>query len=387
MSDKTKLDLPATTEEATNAELDITTEDAASTELDTVADLVSSLNLPIWIARNASKAFRQFCSAAAEWPSAIFKGKAAERDAITDANIKITEEVTKKIVQQIEVPTEYAQLAVTKNIQKIIGEQINLDKTVAIAANELKGIGHANSTYPDTSENDKNKAAESTNQTEDQIEEKTISDVWLNIFETEARPRSTKDAQLLFGRILAGEIKNPGSYSIKTVKALGELDKNIATLFKKLCSTCVVLRIPNSETVIDARVSSLGGNAGANALEKYGLGFRQLNTLNEYDLIIADYNSWHGYKACILNSGIPITLPFQYQGKHWFLVPSQDRDNNPEFKLAGVVLSHVGRELFHIVDQDPMPEYTEDLKKFFAAQKLHMVEAPGPGPFIPKETK
>ena len=69
------------------------------------------------------------------------------------------------------------------------------------------------------------------------------------------------------------------------------------------------------------------------------------------------------------------------------LVPSQDRDNNPEFKLAGVVLSHVGRELFHIVDQDPMPEYTEDLKKFFAAQKLHMVEAPGPGPFIPKETK
>ena len=385
MSDETKIDLPATTEEAENAGLDITTEDAESTELDTVVDLASSLNLPIWIARNASKAFRQLCSAAAEWPSAIFKGKAAERDAITDANIKITEEVTKKIVQQIEVPTEYAQLAVAKNIQKIIGEQINLDKTVAIAANELKEIGHANSTDPDTSETDKKKASESTNQTEDQIDEKTISDVWLNIFETEARPRSTEEAQLLFGRILAGEIRNPGSYSMRTLKTLGQLDQSIAALFKKFCSACVVygvFGIPNSEIILDARVASLGGNPGSNALEKYGLRYGQLNLLNEYDLIISDYNSWHDYNLCIVNRDNLALLPFQYQGKHWVLLPLPERENKPELKISGVALSRVGRELFHIVDQDSMPEYTKDLKKFFLGQKLQMVESPTSGPTI-----
>ena len=106
--------------------------------------------------------------------------------------------------------------------------------------------------------------------------------------------------QLRFGRILAGEIRNPGSYSILTLKTLGELDQNIATLFKKLCSACVVLGIQNNEHIIDARVPSLGGDAGSNALKKYGLGFDQLNILNEYDLIISDYNSWRDYNLCIL---------------------------------------------------------------------------------------
>lgn len=56
------------------------------------------------------------------------------------------------------------------------------------------------------------------------------------------------------------------------------------------------------------------------------------------------------------------------------LLPLPDRGNKPEFRLSGVALSRVGRELFRIVDQDPMPEYTEDLKQYFAEQKLQMIE-------------
>ena len=69
-------------------------------------------------------------------------------------------------------------------------------------------------------------------------------------------------------------------------------------------------------------------------------------------------------------------LPFRHQGKYWILLPSPERENKQVFKLSGVVLSRVGRELFHIVDQDPIPEYTEDLKKYLANQKLQMVEVP-----------
>ena len=125
MSDETKPNLPATTEDESNTELDIVAEEAASTKLDTISDLVSSLNLPLWVARNASKAFRQLCSAEVEWPSAIFKGKASEGHAITAANTKITEAVTEQIIEQIRVPPEYAQIAVGKHLEKIIGEQIN----------------------------------------------------------------------------------------------------------------------------------------------------------------------------------------------------------------------------------------------------------------------
>ena len=84
--------------------------------------------------------------------------------------------------------------------------------------------------------------------------------------------------------------------------------------------------------------------------------------------------SLYNYNLCIECEDNPMPLPFQHQGKYWILSPTPERDNIPEFRLSGVMLSRVGRELFRIIDQDPMPEYTEDLKKYFAGQKLRMVE-------------
>ena len=381
MSDETKPDLPETTEDSSNTALDVVTENTAGTDIDTVADLVSSLSLPTWIARNASKAFQQLCSAAVEWPSAFFRGKASERHAITEANTKIAETVTDQIIQQIKVTPEYAQIAVGKHIEKIIGEQVNLDKISAIAADELKNSESSNSTNPETSAPNKEQSTGSTNQDTNSGEERTIDDDWLNNFETAARQVSTEEMQLRFGRILAGEIQKPGSYSVRSIRLLDEIDRNTANLFKKLCSACVGFGVfggPNSEHIIDARVPSLGGNVGSNALSKYGLGFDQLNILNEYSLIISDYNSYFDYSLCISNKDNPILLPFQHQGKRWILLPTPERDNTPEFRLSGVRLSRVGSELFRIVDQDPMSEYTEALKKYFAEQNLNMIEVNNP---------
>ena len=384
MSDETKPDLPATTEDSSNTALDVVTENTAGTDIDTVADLVSSLSLPTWIARNASKAFRQLCSATVEWPSAFFKGKASERQAITEANTKITETVTNQIIQQINVPPEYAQIAVSKQIKKIIGEQVNLDKISAIAASELKSGESDNPANQGTNQPNEEQSADSSNQEANSGEEKVISDDWLNSFEKEARQKSTEDMQLRFGRILAGEIQKPGAYSIRAIKVLGELNKDTAALFKRFCSACVVvevLGISNRGQVFDARVLSFGSLI-SNALSKYGLGLEQLSILNEYRLITSgdislhDHNlaSLYDYNLCIEYEDNPVLLPFQHQGKYWILSPTPERNNNSDLRLSGVMLSRVGRELFHIVDQDPMPEYTEDLKKFFAEQNLSMVE-------------
>lgn len=125
--------------------------------------------------------------------------------------------------------------------------------------------------------------------------------------------------------------------------------------------------------IFDIRVSSLGGDPGSNVLEKYGLGYGQLNLLNEYNLIISSYNSYYTYNMCIVSQDNQ-ALPFKYQGKYWVLSPLPERKNKPELRISGVALTHVGRELFHIVDQDPMLEYTQELKKFFAEQNLAMVE-------------
>ena len=376
LSDEKKPGLPATTEDESNAALDVVTEDIAGTDIDTVADTILSLNLPAWMLRNASKAFRQLCSAAVEWPAAIFKGKASERHAITATNTKITEAVTDQIIQQIKVPPEYAQIVLNKHMEKIIGEQLNLDNIFVIAANELKNEEVDSSINQGTSEPNEDQSVDSTNQEGNASEEKTISDVWLNNFETVARPQSTEDMQILFGRILAGEINQPGSYSIRTIKALVELDQDAAVLFKKLCSLCVVLEDPDDGSILDARVVSLGGDAAQNALGKYGLGFDQLNVLNECRLIISDYNSWLSYSVSRENESNLKFLLFHHQGKYWDILPLPEQVKNQEFKLSGVVFSRTGRELFRIVDQEPAEEYTTDLKNFLERQNLQMTEIP-----------
>ena len=344
------------------------TEDGAVTPLEVATDLLLDSTIPAPIRKNAFKAFDRLCSALIDVPVGALERRSAEKRAESEARIKIIGENAAQIAGQMNVPPEYAQRAGNKFAEKIIREQVNLDKISAATINELN----------------KAESDSSTDQTADSGEEKTVNDDWLNSFEEEARQKSTEDMQFLFGRILAGEIRKPGTYSILAVKTLGKLDqKRCSSLQKKLCSVCVMLEIPTVGSVLDVRAPSLGGNAGSNALSKYGLGFDQLNILHEYGLIISDYNSWSDYKLCLLNKNPPVTIPFRHQGRYWVLSPSPGRDNNQEFRVSGVALSRAGRELFPIVDQDPMNEYTQDLKKFFTGQNLQMLEVPSQNIILP----
>ena len=362
MSDETKSDLPATAE------------DKANTTLDVVTDLALDSTIPAPIRKNAFKAFDRLCSALIDVPVGALERRSAERRAESEARIKIKEEITAQIVQQVQVDPEYALKAGHKFAEKIIREQLNLDKISTIAANELKNNESNNPTNQDTIETTKEQSADSTNQRINGSKEKTISDVWLNFFETEARPQSTEEGQLLFGRILAGEIRQPGSYSIKAVKILGELDQDVAALFKKLCSMCIAFERRGDGFVLDARVPTLGRSPEQNALSKYDLDVEELNVLNEYGLIISSHAPLPPYNLCIGLEGIPDPWPFRHQGRNWVLWPFYPWGVLENFHLSGITFSKVGCELFHIVDQKPTPEYTEDFKKFLEEQKLRMVE-------------
>lgn len=347
-SDEAQLDLRASAIDESNAMLGAAT------------DLALDTTIPAPIRRNVLKALDRLGSALIDVPVGALERRSSEKRAESEARIKITEAVNAQIIQQIKVDPEFPQRASNTFAKKILREQYNLERILGFATDILKRKKYDNST---------NQQAESES-------EKSISDDWFNIFEKEGSQKSSEEVQHRFARVLAGEIEKPGSYSIKAVKILGELDQYAAVLFKRLCSVCVFLGIPNSKILIDARVPSLEGRAGTNSLGKYGLNFVQLNILNEYGLIISDYDTWLTCDGIIEYQGDPAPLQFYHQGSTWVLLPLPERDNKTELRLSGVVLSEVGRELFHIVDQDPIPEYTEDLKKYLANQKLQMVEVP-----------
>ncbi len=326
-----------------------------ATAYDAVTDLVTGSSIPAPIKKNAFKAFGQLCTAAIDIPVAYLEGIATEKRAETQARTKIISIGADQIAKQMDVDPEFARVAVKKYGQKILREQVNLDKVSEIAAHQIhQDVVHS-----------KSKPEETANTP-------LINEDWLNNFEKEASQKSTEEMQLLFGRILAGEIQRPASFSIKTVKLLGELDSGAAALFRHFCSLCVSLKVDS--TYIDARVPSLGGQAAQNGLQNYGLGFGQLNILHEYGLIIAEYDSYVDYRMCIANENNQVGLAFSHQNRDYGLLPSAERSNNQELRLTGVALSRSGTELLHIVDIEPSSDYTTALITYFTAQNLQMLE-------------
>ena len=191
---------------------------------------------------------------------------------------------------------------------------------------------------------------------------------WTARFFNDIQDVSSEEMQSLWAKVLAGEVEKPGSTSIQTLSILKNIDQATARLFGKLCSACISLR-PDGNQFIDARVPSLGGDAAHNALEKYGLGFGNLNVLNEHGLVISAYNSWVDYTNLV-----KVRIPFSFQGRNWVLLPTTERAIAKELKIHGVALTRSGQELSRIVDLAPMNEYTQALTRFFKEKKLQMIE-------------
>lgn len=333
---------------------------AHSDESSAIRDLVTDLatepfapGVPAPVRRSFFKALGQWCSAAIDIPISHLTGLADERRAVTAARIKLTETSAEQMAQQMQTDPEYARVAADKFASKIIREQVNLDKVSLRAANEVLETSNL------------------IDQSGQEDLENTITDDWLNIFEIEARQKSSEEMQAYFGRVLAGEILKPGSFSIRTVRILASLDQETATHFARLCSLCI------SFDSGDVRVPSLAGDANANALQEYGLPFATLNLLNEHGLIISEYNSVIEYIASFGHYGDEQKVscrPFTYLGKHWILRPVSRENVGQTIEIHGVALTKSGRELFSIVKPDPVDSYSHELVGFFEKNGFWMIE-------------
>ena len=317
---------------------------------DTIGDLVTGVPAPI--RKNFFKAFAQLCTAAVDIPVAKLESYASEIRASSSARIKIIETQGEQISEQLSVPKEYVSKASEKFASKVVKEQLNLDQIGLNAANDLN---------QENFENEKDRP----------IDE--ISDDWLNEFENYAKLKSSDDMRLIFGKILSGEIRKPGTFSIRTVRLISQLDNNAARLFQLLCSQSVSMTIGESH-IFDARVVSFSGNPASNSLRQYGLSFDNLNILQEYGLIISDYNSWMNYAPCIANEKMEVGMTMSYSKKHFGLVPTDREKYDKTVKLNGVALTQAGKELLKIIPMTESPNYKKDLEEFFEKKHLKLIE-------------
>lgn len=158
---------------------------------------------------------------------------------------------------------------------------------------------------------------------------KNIEDYWLSSFFEKVKFVSDGDMQSLWGKILAGESNNPGSYSRRTLDVINALDKKDAALFTSLCSlVCVVNNNQFIPFVYDEN---------ADFPEK-NINFSNLKHLESLGLIYFDADGL----SLTVDNGYLIA---GYFDGYWTLKKSEPKVS---LQVGKVVLSDIGKQLFPI---------------------------------------
>lgn len=110
-------------------------------------------------------------------------------------------------------------------------------------------------------------------QKEDAIPDESVKSEWMSRFFNSVEDISDTNMQELWGHLLAGEIKQPGKYSYRTMDKLKNLNSDEAKLFH------------NITTLILIRGQTYFLYANNEILNKYGVHFRELLTLEECGLM------------------------------------------------------------------------------------------------------
>jgi hypothetical protein len=229
----------------------------------------------------------------------------------------------------------------------MLRKELNLDKTGRFAFEELK---------KDWASKEKSWKPETT---------QDIGEDWLNAFETLARDASSEQLQRHFAKILAGEIRRPGAFSIKTLRVMSQLDANTAYAFSQACSLGIALY--SLRTLDDVRVMSLGHNGVVSGEYVGGLSHMQLDMLYEHDLIGSVGETSIIPAPCFLD-GSRAAGHLRHQGVDFILGAKY-----PNLTLTGVALTRVGRELYPIVEQSPVERYTEVLHQRLAEMGAQLI--------------
>ena len=333
--------------------------DDGDSELEARMLTVVKATMPILrVAKNTTKVLHRLSSVGADTFVAALEAGASWFDLQKSRNQLL-------IAQLAELPAKQSLIG-AKMAERLIEEQRRIDQLVFAAIERLQASGHASSAE------------------EGKVEEggDEIDDDWIESFRREAADRSQGEMKEAFTRILAGEIQEPGSFSIRTLRTVGALSQSTAHLFRKAASLRVGMEIVAADAdsrprrhILDARIPSLGGKLGDNHLMDQGLDYSRLIELTESGLLHPEYNSWHDYDLAVFSQQNPLkntVIPVVHQDQEWTLIPLPNFKMPGQFKIHGAKFTTVGQELLQIVDIERDPEFLDRVRTYFKSQHLEM---------------
>lgn len=279
-----------------------------------MADATEQSNLPAQIAEaiagipkallpTSLKALDRLVGAAVDIPVAWLAQKKARIDAQTEAYTLVERSIAQRVALDVGGDEGTAKRAMEVLVRK---QYRRLENREAVATAMLEDLR----TQPPV---------------DDATQIPDLEADWLNVFERYAEDASSERMQQLWGRVLAGEIRKPGRFSMRTLRFLSEFSQADALLFSDFCKSLFGDIAPNS-LVKPATTSDISGLLNLESAGLIhgasGLGLQKTFKLNEKG------------SSFLIEGG----LALQIVG-----VPGQKLD------IACCVLTPLGQELVHLL--------------------------------------
>ncbi len=196
-----------------------------------------------------------------------------------------------------------------------------------------------------------------------QVSDEQVSPNWRRKFFSEAENISDENMQFLWGKVLAGEVTKPGSFSLRSLDTLKSLSLGEAETFRLACG----LASEGGEIYLNESRNP------SNPLKEFGLHYGALMTLTDAGLLHSPSTVYRHF------------TDIQDNAPSWFI-----QNNGVNLLVSGLPLKHVrlpllaftatGRELMKLIPQNPCEAYLKDISS-------HLRKRHGVSVKLGKETK
>jgi len=182
---------------------------------------------------------------------------------------------------------------------------------------------------------------------EDKSRPEDVDNDWLEAFFSHARLVSNEEMQLIWAKILAGEVNKPGAFSKRTLDLVSKLSHSEAELFTKLCGYVFDISGYGHQPLIFSVTDDVyKGN---------GLGFKEVQLLESTGLIES-----HTSGVGLVIHGVHGWLTGQY---HERILKVVIKDVQERFPLGKIDFTNSGRELFLLSGCKPVDGFFEYIQE------------------------
>ncbi len=227
-------------------------------------------------------------------------------------------------------PEALAFRAQQRQIADSIRREQNIENVLQFAANEIAQIS------------------------DEPVSDAPVDDDWITRFFDISKDISSEELQFIWSKILSGEIKQPGSFSLRTLEVIKSLSRAEAEVFQKV-----------------APLVMMAGELGfilsnQDFLKRHSVYYSNIQLLDDCGLIISNEHIALNYKVISFRE-------VNIRSKDYLIKVSGLSDNEISFSPGVYSLTTAGMELLSIIDTGERREYVINLaEEFFSKYPVNI---------------